>query len=119
MALTTIGLTTLKFGTADFSSSVVRSFEEAIKCDPVELMGGQGTFQAVAITNPQTSMSMTIVSGASSASLGATISAAANTFLTGLQSSVFVESASRTFTNDGFAEFQISAIGYLNLSSAS
>ena len=115
MALTTIGLTTLKFGTSDVGSAVVRSFEEAIKCDPVELMGGQGTFQAVAITNPQTSMSMTIVSGSASASVGATISAAANTFLTGVQGSVFVESASRTLTNDGFAEFQVSAIGYSNL----
>jgi hypothetical protein len=119
MALTTIGLTTLKFGTADFSSSVVRSFEEAIKCDPVELMGGQGTFQAVAITNPQTSMSMTIVSGATSASIGASISAAANTFLTGVQGSIFVESASRTYTNDGFAEVQISAVGYSNLGQSS
>jgi hypothetical protein len=119
MALTTIGLTTLKFGTADFSSSVVKSFEETIKCEPVELMGGSGVFQAVAITNPQSTMSMTIVSGGTSTSVGALISASANTFLTGVQGSLFVESASRTYTNDGFAEVQVSAVGYLNLGAAS
>ena len=119
MALTTIGLTTLKFGTADFSSSVVRSFEEAIKCDPVELMGGSGTFQAVAITNPQTSMSMTIVSGTTAGAIGALVSASANTFLTGVQANVYIESASRTLTNDGFAEYQVSAVGYSNLGQAS
>ena len=117
MALTTIGLTTLKFGTSDESSAVVRSYEETIKCDPVELMGGNGTFQAVAISNPNSSASITIVSGTVSGSIGASFSQAANTFLTGVDS-LFVESASRTLTNDGFSEVQISAVGYANLSSA-
>lgn len=115
MALTTIGISSLTFGTTDFSSSVVRSFEQTIKCDPVELMGGNGTFKAVAISNPNTSISMTIVSGAASAGIGEVFSAAANSFLTGNQTSLYVESSSRTFTNDGFAEVQLSASGWANL----
>jgi hypothetical protein len=115
MALTTIGLTTLSFGTTDFNSAVVRSFEQTIKCDPVELMGGNGTFKAVAISNPNTSISMTIVSGSASAGIGELVSAAANTFLTGGQTSLYIESSSRTFTNDGFAEVQLSASGWANL----
>jgi hypothetical protein len=115
MALTTIGLSNLTFGTTDFNASVVRSFEQTIKCDPVELMGGDGRFKAVAISNPNTSMSMTIVSGAASAGIGEAVSAAVNTFLTGSQSSLYVESSSRTFTNDGFAEVQLSASGWSNL----
>jgi len=117
MALTTIGLTTLKFGTTDESSAVVRSYEETIKCDPVELLGGNGTFQAVAISNPNSSASITIVSGSVSAGIGSAFSQTQNTFLTGVDS-LFVESASRTLTNDGFAETQISAVGYTNLGSA-
>lgn len=119
MALTTIGISTLKFGTSDFSSSVVSSFEETIKCDPVELMGGDGTFKAVALANPNTSISMTIVSGTVSAGIGGTISATANTFLTGAQTSLYVESASRTMTNDGFTELQVSASGWANLNQTS
>jgi hypothetical protein len=119
MALTTIGLSNLKFGTANVSSSVVRSFEETIKCDPVELMGGDGTFKAVAISNPNTSMSMTIVSGITAGAIGALVSATDNTFLTGVQSSLYIDSCSRTFTNDGFAEYQVSASGWLNLGQAS
>ena len=119
MALTTIGLSTLKFGTTNVSSSVVRSFEETIKCDPVELMSGNGTFQAVAISNPNTSMSMTIVSGVTSGAIGALVSATENTFITGVQASLYVESASRTLTNDGFAEYQVSASGWSNLGQAS
>jgi len=119
MALTTIGLSNLTFGTSDFSSSVVRSFEQTIKCDPVELMGGNGTFKAVAISNPNTSISMTIVSGAITGGMGDAISAAANTFLTGGQTSLYIESSSRTFTNDGFAEFQVSASGWANLGQTS
>jgi len=115
MALTTIGLSTLKFGTTDESSSVVRSYEETIKCDPVELMGGNGTFQAVAISNPNSSASITIVSGSVTASIGAELTLTTNTFLTGVDTPLYVESASRTLTNDGFAEIQISAIGYSNL----
>ena len=117
MALTTIGLTTLKFGTTDESSAVVRSYEETIKCDPVELMGGNGTFQAVAISNPNSSASITIVSGSVSGSIGASFTQTLNTFLTGVDT-LFIESASRTLTNDGFSEVQISAVGYANLNSA-
>jgi hypothetical protein len=119
MALTTIGLSTLKFGTTNVSSSVVRSFEETIKCDPVELMSGNGTFQAVAISNPNTSMSMTIVSGVTSGAIGALVSSTDNTFLTGVQTSLYIDSASRTLTNDGFAEYQVSASGWANLGQAS
>ena len=116
MALTTIGLATLKFGTSDEASSVVRSYEETIKCDPVELMGGNGTFQAVAISNPNSSASITIVSGSVSGSIGSAFSQSTNTFLTGVDT-LYVESSSRTLTNDGFSEVQISAVGYANLNS--
>jgi hypothetical protein len=118
MAATTIGLSTLTFGTTDESSAVVRSYEETIKCDPIELMAGNGTFQAVAISNPNSSASITIVSGSVSSGIGASFAQTTNTFLTGIDT-LFVESASRTLTNDGFAETQISAVGYLNLSQAS
>ena len=114
MALTTIGITTLKFGTTAESSAVVRSYEETIKCDPVELMNGSGTYQAVAFANPNSSVSITLVSGTVSGSIGASFSQTANTFLTGVDS-LFVESSSRTLTNDGFSEVQISAVGYANL----
>jgi hypothetical protein len=119
MAATSIGLTSLKFGTSDESTSVVRSYDETIKCDPVELMGGDGTFKAVAITNPNSSASITIVSGSVSASIGASFSQTGNTFLTGIDAQLYVESSSRTLTNDGFAETQISAVGYANLGQAS
>jgi hypothetical protein len=114
MALTTIGLTSLKFGTDSESSSVVRSYEETIKCDPVELMAGNGVFQAVAIANPNSSASITIVSGSASGSIGVSFTQTANTLLTGMDT-LYVESASRTLTNDGFTEVQISAVGYANL----
>jgi len=117
MAATTIGLSTLTFGTDDESSSVVRSYEETIKVDPVELMGGNGQFKAVALANPNTSASITIVSGSVSGSIGASFTQTGNTFLTGMDT-LFVESASRTLTNDGFAETQISAVGYANLNQA-
>jgi hypothetical protein len=118
MPLTTIGITTLKFGTDAETSAVVRSYEETIKCDPVELMAGNGVFQAVAIANPNSSASITIVSGTVSGSIGASFTQTANTFLTGVNS-FYVESASRTLTNDGFTEVQISAVGYANLGVAS
>ena len=118
MALTTIGLTTLKFGTTVESTSVVRSYEETIKCDPVELINGSGTYQAVAFSNPNSSVSITIVSGAVTGSIGGVFSLTQNTFLTGLDSPLYVESSSKTLTNDGFAEVQISAVGYLNLTQA-
>jgi hypothetical protein len=119
MALTTIGLSTLKFGTSDVNSAVVRSFEETIKCDPIELLGGDGTFKAVAISNPNSSMTMTIVSGVTSGAVGAIVSATANTFLTGVQATLYIDSCSRTLTNDGFAEYQVSASGWANLNSTS
>jgi hypothetical protein len=119
MALTTIGLTTLKFGTSSESSSVVRSYEETIKCDPIELMAGNGTFQAVAFSNPNSSASITIVSGSVSAGVGAQLTQTTNTFLTGIDSPLYVESCSRNLTNDGFTETQISAVGYLNLGATS
>lgn len=118
MALTTIGLTSLKFGTTSESSAVVRSYEETLKCDPVELMAGDGTFQAVAIANPNSSASITIVSGSVSAGIGSSFSQTGNTFLTTMDT-LYVESCSRTLTNDGFAETQISAVGYLNLGQTS
>lgn len=119
MAATCIGLTTLKFGTSEESSSVVRSYEETIKCDPIELMSGDGTFQAVAVSNPNISVSITLVSGSVSAGIGSAFTLdAQNTFLTGMNDSLFVESASLNLTNDGFAEVQISAVGYANLNSA-
>ena len=117
MAATTIGLSTLTFGTGSESSAVVRSYEETIKYDPVELMGGNGTFQAVAISNPNSSASITIVSGTVSAGIGSVFSQTGNSFLTGVDT-LYVESASRTLTNDGFAEVQISAVGYENLGQA-
>jgi hypothetical protein len=119
MAATTIGLSTLTFGTVEASSSVVRSYEETISCDPIELVDGVGTFKAVAISNPNTSVSITLVSGTVSAGIGSAFSLDdTNTFLTGMDTSLFVESASLNLTNDGFAEVQISAVGYLNLNQA-
>jgi hypothetical protein len=118
MALTTIGLTTLKFGTSDEAAAVVRSYEETIKCDPVELMSGNGTFEAVAFSNPNSSASITIVSGSVSGSIGASFAQTANSFLTGVDT-LYVESASKTLTNDGFSEVQISAVGYSNLNQPS
>lgn len=119
MALTTIGLSGLIFGTTQESSSVVRSYEQTIKCDPVELMNGDGTFQAVAFTNPNTSINITLVSGSVSAPVGSlTLLDNGNTYLTGADANVYVNSCNITLTNDGFAEVQISADGWSNLGSA-
>lgn len=119
MALTTIGLNSLKFGTTQESSSVVRSYEQTIACDPVELLDGNGTFEAVAFTNPRTTINITLVSGSVSAGVGATTNLdAQNTFLTGVDATVYVNSVNATRTNDGFAEVQISADGWANLNSA-
>jgi hypothetical protein len=118
MAITTIGLTSLKFGTTEESSAVVKSYEETLKCDPIELLSGDGTFKAVAISNPNSSASITIVSASASGSIGASFSQTGNTFLAGMDT-LYVESSSRTLTNDGFSEAQISAIGYANLSQTS
>lgn len=117
MALTTIGLTTLKFGTTEESSAVVKSYEETLKCDPIELLSGDGTFKAVAISNPNSSASITIVTASTYGIIGASFSTG-NTFLTTMDT-LYVESSSRTLTNDGFAETQISAIGYANLNQLS
>ena len=118
MALTTIGLTTLKFGTTEESSAVVKSYEETLKCDPIELLSGDGTFKAVAISNPNSSASITIVTASTSGIIGALFAQTGNTFLTTMDT-LYVESSSRTLTNDGFAETQISAIGYANLNQLS
>lgn len=119
MALTTIGLSNLTFGTTAESSAVVKSYEESIKCDPVELMAGNGTFQAVAFANPNSTASITIVSGTVSAGIGSAFSQTGNSYPITTSDTLYVESASRTLTNDGFAEVQISAIGYLNLGQSS
>ena len=120
MPATTIGLSGLIFGTTQESSSVVRSFEQTIKCDPVELLDGDGTFQAVAFANPNTSINITLVSGSVSASIGAlTTLDNQNTYLTGADANVYIDSFSKTLTNDGFAEVQVSASGWANLNSPS
>lgn len=122
MALTTIGLSNLRFGTTQESSSVVRSFEQTITSDPVELLDGDGTFEAVAFSNPRTSVNITLVSGTVSAAVGAlTTLDNNNTFLTlnsTTEASVYVASCNATLTNDGFAEIQITAEGWTNLGSA-
>ena len=119
MALTTIGLNNLKFGTTQESSSVVRSYEQTITCDPVELLDGDGTFEAVAFANPRTTVNLTLVSGSVSAAVG-TLTAldGNNTYVTGADASVYVASCNATLTNDGFSEVQISAEGWANLGSA-
>lgn len=119
MALTTIGLSNLTFGTTAQSSAVVKSYEESIKCDPVELMAGNGTFQAVAFANPSNTASITIVSGSISAGIGAAFSQNINTYPITTADTLYVESVSKTLTNDGFSEVQISAVGYLNLNQPS
>lgn len=122
MPLTTIGLSNLRFGTTQESSSVVRSFEQTITSDPVELLDGDGTFEAVAFSNPRTSVNITLVSGTVSAAVGAlTALDNNNTFLTlnsTTEASVYVSSCNATLTNDGFAEVQVTAEGWTNLGSA-
>ena len=118
MAATTIGLTGLSFGTTAESSAVVRSYEETIKCDPIELLDGDGDFKAVAFSNPNSSANITIVSGSVSAGIGSAFSQTGNTGLTGINT-LYVDSCSRTLTNDGFTEVQISASGWSNLGQAS
>jgi hypothetical protein len=120
MAVTTIGLTTLFFGTALAGSQVVSSYEETIKSEPVELGKGDGTFQAVVFANPQTTINGTIISGSATGAVGSASSLFGATFLTGAQaqSSLYIDNISRTATNDGFTETTISAIGWLNLNSA-
>jgi len=119
MALTTIGLNNLKFGTTQESSSVVRSYEQTITCDPVELLDGDGTFEAVAFANPRTTVNLTLVSGSVSAAVGAPSTLdGANTYLTGADASVYVASCNATKTNDGFSEVQITLEGWTNLNSA-
>lgn len=119
MPATTIGLSNLRFGTTQSSSSVVRSYEQTITSDPVELLGGNGVFQAVAFANPRTTVNITLVSGTVSAAVGSlTALDNENSFLTGADANVYVASANATLTNDGFAEIQITAEGWANLNSA-
>lgn len=117
MPATTIGLSNLTFGTTAESSAVVRSYEETIKCDPVELLSGDGSFQAVAFANPNSSVNITLVSGSVSGQLGASFTQTANSSVSGI-GSLYIDSISRTLTNDGFAETQISASGWTNLNQA-
>ena len=121
MAVTTIGLTTLFFGTAQAGTSVVSSYEETIKSEPVELGSGTGTFQAVVYANPQTTINGTIISGSATGSIGAASSLFSSTFLTGAQaqSSLYIDNISRNATNDGFTETTISATGWLSLGQTS
>lgn len=117
MPATKIGLSNLTFGTTDESSSVVKSYEESIKCDPVELLGGDGSFKAVAFANPNSSANISLVSTSVSGSIGSAFNLEGNSQLTGVDT-LYIESATKTLTNDGFAEIQITASGWLNLNSA-
>jgi hypothetical protein len=115
MPATSIGLTTLKFGTSAFDSAIVKSYEETIKADPIELMAGDGTFGSVVMANPQSLVNLTMISGATSAGgIGVAATFSGNTLLTGM-STVYVQSSSRTLTNDGFSETQASLQGWSNL----
>jgi hypothetical protein len=122
MAVTTIGLSTLTFGTASSGSQVVSSYEETYKSEPVELMAGNGTFQAVVYANPQVTINGTIISGTATGLVGAALIllTTGNTFLTisGI-STYYIENISRNATNDGFTETTITATGWQNLSSSS
>ena len=117
MAVTTIGLTTLFFGTVQAGTSVVSSYEETLKSEPVELASGSGTFQAVAFVNPQMTINGTIISGTATGSVGAVTTLFGSTFLTGFSGSLYVDNISRNATNDGFTETTISAIGWTSLGS--
>ena len=119
MAVTTIGLTTLFFGTALASGQVVSSYEETLKSEPVELGSGLGTFQAVAFANPQMTINGTIISGSATGSVGAATTLFGATFLTGFSGSLYIDSLSRNATNDGFTETTISAIGWTSLGATS
>lgn len=119
MAAVTIGLTNLTFGTLDESTYVVRSFEESITCDPVELLSGDGTFSAVALANPRTTTNITLVTTAISASVGSLTVLNSNSMLTGEDTDIYISSSNVTLTNDGFAEIQISAEGWKNLNQTS
>jgi len=121
MAVTTIGLSTLFFGTAQAGSSIVSSYEETVKAEPVELGSGSGTFQAVAYVNPQTTINGTIISGSVSGLVGGELSVLTsnNTFLTGTAGTYYIDNISRNATNDGFTETTISAIGWSSLGNTS
>lgn len=122
MAVTTIGLSTLFFGTASSGSQVVSSYEETYKAEPVELASGTGTFQAVAFPNPQVTINGTIISGTATGLVGASLIllTSSNTFLTmtGI-SAWYIENISRNATNDGFTETTITATGWASLGSSS
>jgi len=122
MAVTTIGLSTLFFGTALSGSQVVSSYEETYKAEPVELMNGNGTFQAVAYPNAQVTINGTIISGTATGLVGGALAllTSGNTFLTmtGI-STYYIENISRNATNDGFTETTITATGWANLGNSS
>lgn len=117
MAATILNSASLTFGTSDESSFVVKSYEETIKCDPIELLSGDGIFQAVAISNPNSSATITIVSNSQTASIGSAFSLNGNASLSGMDT-LYIDSCSKTMTNDGFVEAQITAVGWGNLGSA-
>lgn len=119
MAVTTIGLSTLFFGTALASGQVVSSYEETTKAEPVELGSGGGTFQAVAFVNPHTTINGTIISGTATGTVGAITSLFGSRYLTGAQASVYIDNVSASATNDGFTETTISAIGWASLGATS
>ena len=121
MAVTTIGLSTLFFGTALSSSQVVSSYEETVKSETLELGKGDGTFQAVVYANPQTTINGTIISGNAAGNVGSalTLLTTGNTYLTGTAGTYYIENISRNATNDGFTETTISAIGWPSLGATS
>jgi len=121
MAVTTIGLSTLFFGTALSGSQVVSSYEETYKAEPVELGKGDGTFQAVAFPNPQVTINGTIISGTATGLVGASLAllTTGNTFLTTGISAWYIENISRNATNDGFTETTITATGWVSLGNTS
>jgi len=114
MASTTIGVNTLKFGASLEGTTIVRSYEESIKCDVVEIPNGEGVFGAVAFANPNSSANITVISATTGGNIGSEFTLDGNTMLTGMDT-LYIESATRNFTNDGFAETQISASGWKNL----
>lgn len=121
MALTTIGLNTLSFGTTAVGSAIVSSYEETISSEPVELMGGNGTFSAVAFANPQANISMTIIQGSTSyGGVGALVTTATgSSSLVGLPTALHVDSVQVTAKNDGFTETTLTLQGWNNLGSSS
>ena len=96
---------------------MVKSYDETLKCDPIELADGSGSTKAVVFSNPNSSASITLVTAVTNPSVGGSFSYTGNSTLS--VGTLYVESATKTLTNDGFSEVQISGIGTTNLGSAS